>query len=224
MKILIIEDEKKLAQALKESLYNHGFIVDYITNGKDGQRRVELHSDDYDLLLLDLTLPGIDGLTILRNIRRKNITIPVLILTGEDSTEKIVNGLNSGADDYLVKPFSHKELVARINALLRRPKQSMPVELKIKDLTLNRTTQEVMRSGKKIPLTLKEFGVLEYLMRRPNQAISREDIFSNIWDFASNSFSNVVDVHIKNLRKKIDSGFEEKLLETVHGIGYQIKA
>ena len=170
-------------------------------------------------MLLDLGLPKQDGLTLLKNIREHNITIPVLILTGKDSVEQIVTGLNSGADDYMVKPFSYEELIARINALLRRPQQIIPNNLQIRGLILNRANQKVIQDGKEIPLTLKEFRLLEYLMRRPNQIISREDIFSSIWDFASDSFSNVVDAQIKNIRKKIGPN----IIETIRGTGYKLE-
>jgi len=170
-------------------------------------------------VLLDLGLPKQDGLTLLKNIREHNITIPVLILTGKDSVEQIVTGLNSGADDYMVKPFSYEELIARINALLRRPQQIIPNNLQIRGLILNRANQKVIQDGKEIPLTLKEFRLLEYLMRRPNQIISREDIFSSIWDFASDSFSNVVDAQIKNIRKKIGPN----IIETIRGTGYKLE-
>ena len=219
MKILIIEDEKSLISAIQERLMGANFGVDCLMDGESGQKRIELHSDDYDLVLLDLGLPKRDGLTLLRNIREQGIIIPVLILTGEDSAEQIVEGLNSGADDYMIKPFSYEELIARINALLRRPQQIIPNNLQIRRLILDRANQKVIQDGKEILLTLKEFRLLEYLMRRPDQIISREDIFSNIWDFASESFSNVVDAQIKNIRKKIGSD----IIETMRGVGYRIK-
>jgi len=223
MKILIVEDEEKLAKGLKEGLEKEGFATDFVLNGEAGQLRIEAYHKDYDLVVLDLMLPRKDGLTVLKNIRKQNITIPILVLTAKDTTDDIVTGLERGADDYLVKPFSRKEFFARIKALLRRPKKSLPVELKIQDLTLNTTTRKVFRNAKEIPLTLKEFSLLEYLMRHSNQAISREQILSNIWDFDFDSISNVVDVHIKNLRKKIDYGNQEKLLETIRSVGYRIK-
>ena len=223
MKILIVEDNEKLAKGLKEGLEKEGFTADFVLDGETGQRRIELYHKDCDLVILDLMLPKKDGLTILKNIRKQNINIPVLVLTAKDTTADIVFGLDGGADDYLTKPFSFTEFFARIRALLRRPKKSLPIELKVGDLTLNTATRKVFRKGKEIPLTLKEFGLLEYLMRHPNQVISREQILFNLWGFDFTSFSNVVDVHIKNLRKKIDCGHQEKLLETVRGIGYRIK-
>lgn len=222
MKILIVEDDKQLSEALKEGLEKEGFATDSVYNGGVAQRRIEFCHKDYVLVLLDLMLPQKDGLTVLKNIREKNISVPVLILTARDATNDKVYGLDIGADDYLVKPFSFKELIARIKALLRRPKQSLPPKLKVQDLTLNTATREVYRNNKKIMLTLKEFNILEYLMRSPNQVVSREDILTNLWSFDFDSFSNVVDVHIKNLRKKINDR-DHLLLETVRGVGYRIK-
>lgn len=223
MKILIIEDEEKLAKALKEGLEAEGFAADYVLDGEKGQRRIEMYHTNYDLVILDLMLPFRDGLTVLKNIRKEEITIPVLILTAKDTTDDIVAGLESGADDYLVKPFSTKEFFARVKALLRRPKQTLVSELKVGDLTLNPNTKKVFRKNKEIHLTLKEFNLLEYLMKHPNQVISREQILFNLWGFEFESFSNIVDAHIKNLRKKIDGGRKEKILETVRGIGYRVK-
>ncbi len=222
MKILIIEDEEKLAKALKEGLEKEGFTADFVLNGEVGQRRIETYHNDYDLVVLDLILPRKDGLTVLKNIREQNITIPVLVLTAKDTTDDIISGLDRGADDYLVKPFSYKEFFSRIKALLRRPKRSLPGKLKVRNLILDPATRKVFRSSKEIFLTLKEFSLLEYLMRHPNQVISREQILFNLWGFDFDSFSNVVDVHIKNLRKKIDYGKQEKLLETTRGLGYKI--
>lgn len=223
MKILIIEDEEKLARALKEGLEKEGSSADFVLDGEAGQRRIELYHNDYDLVILDLMMPKKDGLSVLKSIREQNITIPVLVLTGKDTIDDKVSGLDGGADDYLVKPFSFNEFIARIKALLRRPRQSLPIELKVQDLTLNTASKKVFRSGKEIPLTLKEFNLLEYLMRHTNQAISREQILFNLWDFDFDSFSNIVDAHIKNLRKKINYPNRKEILETVRGVGYRIK-
>lgn len=183
-----------------------------------------MYHSDYDLVLLDLMLPMKDGLTVLRNIREEKITIPVLILTAKDTKDDIVLGLESGADDYLVKPFSRKELFARIKALLRRPKKSLLPEIKIHDLTLNQNTKKVFRKNKEIPLTLKEFNLLELLMKNPDKVFSREQILFNLWGFEFESFSNIVDAHIKNLRKKIEKNRNQKILETVRGIGYRLNS
>lgn len=223
MKLLIVEDEEKLAQSLKKGLEKEGYAVDYVLDGDAGQRRIELCRKDYDLIIMDLMLPKKDGFEVVKNVRAQNILNPILVLTARDTTEDKIVALDGGADDYLIKPFSFEELLARIRALLRRPEQVLPTELKIKDLTLNTSTRRVTRGNRELPLTLKEFGLLEYLMRHPNQVLSREQILDHLWDFAFDSFSNVVDVHIKNLRKKVDNGHHEKLLETIRGVGYRIK-
>ncbi len=224
MKLLIVEDEEKLAKSLKKGLEKEGYAVDYVLDGEAGQRRIELGRKDYDLIILDLMLPKRNGFEVAKNVREQNILTPILVLTARDTTEDKIVALDGGADDYLVKPFSFEELLARIRALLRRPEQLIPTEIKIKDLILNTVTRRVLRNDQEIPLTLKEFGLLEYLMRHPNQVLSREQILDHLWDFAFDSFSNVVDVHVKNLRKKVDNGHHEKLLETIRGVGYRIKA
>ncbi|KKT28626.1 MAG: Two component transcriptional regulator, winged helix family [Candidatus Yanofskybacteria bacterium GW2011_GWA1_44_21] len=223
MRILIVEDEEKLAETLKRGLEKEGYAVDYLMDGEAGQRRIETNYKDYDLIILDLMLPKRNGFEVCKNVRQADIVTPILILTARDAVEDKVYALDEGADDYLVKPFSFQELLARIRALLRRPEQVLPVELNIKDLNLNSSTRRVTRLNREIPLTLKEFGLLEYLMRHPNQVLTREQILDHLWDFAFDSFSNVVDVHIKNLRKKVDGEYNEKLLETIRGVGYRIK-
>lgn len=224
MKILIVEDNEKLASGMKRGLEQEGYAADYVLDGASGARRIEFGIHDYDLVILDIMLPGKDGISVCRDWRKANITIPVLMLTAKDSTEDKIAGLDCGADDYLIKPFSFDELTARIRALLRRPKAVVPAELKTKDVVLNTATRKVTRAGKEIPLTLKEFMILEYLMRHPNRVITRDELYDHAWDFAANAFSNTVDVHIKNLRKKIDDGRPEKLLETIRGVGYRLKA
>ncbi len=223
MRILIVEDEEKLAKSLKKGLEKEGYAVDYCLDGEAGERRIEISHKDYDAVVLDLMLPKKDGFEICRNIRRQNIVIPILVLTARDATDDKVTALDAGADDYLVKPFSLEELNARLRALLRRPEQMLPVELTIRDLVLDTATRKVYRGSQEIPLTLKEFNLLEYLMRHPDQVLTREQILDHLWDFAFDSFSNVVDVHMKNLRKKIDGDTGEKLLETIRGVGYRIK-
>ena len=224
MKILLIEDDVALCQALKAGLEKESFAVDFLNDGEAGEKRLLINHMDYDLVILDLSLPKRSGLQICQNARDQQITTPILILTGHADTEEKVRGLNAGADDYLTKPFSLAELLARIRALMRRPKEALPVELHLQDLVLNTTTRKVTRDGKEIPLTLKEFGVLEYLMRHPNQVVNRDQILDHVWDFDFNSFSNIVDVHMNNLRKKINNGRMENYLETVRGIGYRFRA
>ncbi len=224
MKILIVEDEEKLASALVRGLTAAGYSVDTIADGKKALMRISLHRTDYDLMILDLMLPTMDGLEICRSAREKGVTIPILILTARNETEKKVNLLLSGADDYLVKPFSFAELQARIQALLRRPSESLPEVLKVADIELNVVERRVTKAGKEISLTLKEFGILEYFMRHKDQVVNREDLLAHLWDFNYSSFSNVVDVHVKNLRKKLSEAGGEDVVETIRGIGYRLRA
>lgn len=221
MKILVIEDQENLAKLVKEGLEAEGFAIDCVYDGDAGQTRIEMSHDDYDLVLLDVMLPKKSGLEVCQAIRAQKISIPILMLTAKDGVDDIINGLNIGADDYIVKPFTFDVLIARIRAVLRRPKVSLPVKLEAQDLALDATSKKLFKSGKEIKLTLKEFNLLEYLMRNPNRVLNREQIISNVWDFSFDSFSNVVDVHITNIRKKIGD-HSGKIIETVHGIGYKI--
>ena len=224
MKILLVEDEQKLAEAIKRGLELGGYTVDIISDGKKALTRISLHRDDYDVVVLDLMLPSMDGHEVCKQMRAANITIPILILTARAETNTKVDLLLSGADDYLVKPFSFAELSARLQALLRRPAQSLPEKLEVGDIELNPSTRHVTRKGKQLLLTLKEFGLLEYFMRHPNQVVNREDLLTHLWDFNYVGFSNVVDVHIKNLRRKLGMEEGEGVLETVRGIGYRLRA
>ena len=223
MKILIVEDEEKLAEALSRGLEAHGYAVDTIGDGKKAQTRIVMHRDDYDLVILDLMLPSMDGLEICKSIRDENIVIPVLILTARNETENKVNLLLSGADDYMLKPFSFAELLARVKALLRRPSELIPEILEVHGIEMNVVKRRVYRDGKEIPLTLKEFGLLEYFMRHPDQVVNREDLLAHLWDFNYASFSNVVDVHIKNLRRKLGDSGAPDALETIRGVGYRLR-
>jgi len=222
MKILLIEDDAALVSALKIGLEKDGFVVDAISDGEEGKKRFEVHSDAYDLAILDLGLPNVSGDLICSHVRSKGIKTPILILTGKSKTEDKVEVLNSGADDYLTKPFSLDELKARVRALLRRPKPLLQTELVHGDIVLNPTTRKVSMGGTEIALTLKEFGMLEYMMRNPNQVVLRDDILDHVWDFNFSSLSNIVDVHINKLRKKL--GSKSNILETVRGVGYRLKA
>ncbi len=224
MKVLLVEDEEKLAQALKRGLELGGYTVDIVADGKKALTRISLHRDDYDVVILDLMLPSMDGHEICRQMRAKNITVPILVLTARAETDTKVNLLLSGADDYLVKPFSFAELSARLQALLRRPSASLPEVLHVDDIDLDLGTRRVSRGGSEVPLTLKEFALLEYFMRHPNQVVNREDLLTHLWDFNYVGFSNVVDVHIKNLRRKLDGENVDGVLETVRGIGYRLRA
>jgi DNA-binding response OmpR family regulator len=221
MKILVVEDNKKLAENLKQGLTQEGYAVDIIEDGIKAEDRISMNRDEYDLVVLDRMLPSRDGVSVCKNWRDSGIIIPVLMLTALGNTEDKILGLDAGADDYLAKPFAFKELLARIHALLRRPKQSFPDILKVRDIDINTTSRIVAYKNKTISLTLKEFMVLEYLMRNLGKVITRDDLYSHAWDFADSSFSNTVDVHIKNLRRKIhDNG---KIIQTIRGVGYKIE-
>ncbi len=221
MRILIVEDEKKLADALVTGLTKKGYAVDAIHDGMTAHKRISLNHVDYDLVILDLMLPGMDGLALTKSMRESSITTPILILTARDETNTKVDLLTAGADDYLVKPFSFDELNARIQALLRRPNESIPTVLTFHDVVLNPANHIVTKDGKQINLTLKEFMLLEYFMRHPNVVINREELLTHLWDFNYSSFSNVVDVHVKNLRKKLSITGDKNLLETIRGVGYR---
>lgn len=226
MRILIIEDEEKLAKSLTRGLAQVGYAADYLLDGESGLRRLELYHDDYDLLILDLMLPGKDGFEVCREIRSRGFMIPILVLTARDAVDDKVKALDYGSDDYLVKTFSLEELFARIRALLRRPTSAITNELVVGELVLKPAEREVYRNGQKVNLTLKEFELLQYLMRHPGKVLNREEIYVHLWDFAANSLSNTIDVHMKNLRKKLgDMGEEghEKIVETIRGVGYRLK-
>jgi two-component system OmpR family response regulator len=222
MKVLLVEDEQKLAQALARGLGLEGYTVDTVADGKKALTRISLHRTDYDVVILDLMLPSLDGYEICKQMREMNINVPILILTARNETDTKVKLLSSGADDYLVKPFSFAELTARLRALLRRPTEKLPERLAVGDIELDPSERRVTRDGKEVPLTLKEFGLLEYFMRHPNQVVNREDLLNHLWDFNYVGFSNVVDVHVKNLRRKLDEKGGRGVLQTVRGIGYRL--
>jgi len=228
MHLLIVEDEEKLAKALKKGLETRGFAVDWLPDSEKARNRILLYRNEYDLIILDLMLPGIDGATILESIRAENVTTPVIILTARNETEHKIDLLNKGADDYIIKPFSFEELIARINSVLRRPTTSQPVVLKVGPLEMDTATRVVKQNDAEVPLTLKEFALLECFMREPNKVLSREYLFDHVWDFNSLSWSNVLDVHMKNLRKKLEHGTSntgknsERFFETVRGVGYRL--
>lgn len=223
MRILIVEDQEKLAKSIQKGLEQEGYAADYVLDGETAERRIEVGHKDYDLIILDLMLPKKDGFEICRDVRAHGIMTPIIVLTARGAIDDKILALNGGADDYVIKPFLFKELLARINAILRRPENYVATELTVRDLVLNTATREVTKRGSKIPLTLKEFSVLEYLMRNKNRVVNREELVDHVWDFNYDGFSNVVDVHIKNLRNKIDNDGDEKILETVRGVGYRVK-
>jgi two-component system OmpR family response regulator len=224
MKLLVVEDEQRLADGLAEGLTRRGYAVDTLGDGEKAFTRISLHRNDYDLVILDLDLPSMSGQEVCRKMRAEDISVPILILTGQDDTEHKVELLLAGADDYLIKPFSFEELSARIQAILRRPTETVPTVITVLDIELNPSSRTATKGGEPITLTLKEFGLLEYFMRRPNQVVNREDLIAHLWDFNYDSFSNVVDVHVKNLRRKLDEPDTPSMLETVRGIGYRLRA
>lgn len=218
MRILVIEDEKKVASFIKKGLEEEHYAVDMAFDGETGLYMVE--TNDYDLVVLDLMIPKIDGMEVLRRIRTNKNNVPILVLTAKDSTEDIVRGLDAGCDDYLTKPFEFKIFLARVRALLRREKMDKEPILRVADLTLHPVTHKVMRGGKEIELTSKEYALLDYFMRNPNRVLTRTMISEHVWDYHFDSMTNVIDVYVNYLRKKIDKGFEKKLIHTIRGVGY----
>jgi len=219
MRILVVEDEVKLANVIKKGLEQESFAVDVVYDGDDGLAYAT--TEDYDLIVLDRMLPGdVDGMGILEEMRRQSIQTPVIFLTAKDKTTDKIYGLNIGADDYLVKPFAFDELVARIKALLRRPKSNLPTILEYKDLNLNLINYEVSRGGKNINLSRKEFALLEYFMRNIGRPLSKDAIIEHVWDFDADILPNTVEVYVGYLRNKIDKPFEEDYINTKRGFGY----
>jgi heavy metal response regulator len=220
MRILLIEDEKKVARFIKKGLEEEHYAVDAAYDGETGLYMTEIN--EYDLVVLDLMIPKIDGLEVLKRIRGNKNNVPILVLTAKDTVEDIVKGLDSGCDDYLTKPFEFKEFLARIRALLRREKAEKEPALKIADLTLSLVTHKVTRGEKEVELTSKEYALLEYFMRNPDKVLTRTLISEHVWDYHFDSMTNVIDVYVNYLRKKIDKGFEPKLIHTIRGVGYTL--
>jgi heavy metal response regulator len=221
MKILVVEDEKKVSSFIKRGLEEEKYEVDIANDGEDGLRMAL--DKAYDLIVLDWMLPKRDGLSVVRELRGKNTMTPVLMLTAKDSVEDIVAGLDSGSDDYLTKPFAFAELLARVRALLRRSEMDRGAELRFGDLRIDPVTHKVWRSEKEIDLTAKEYALLEYFMRNPNQVLTRTMIADHVWDYTFDSFTNIIDVYVNYLRKKIDRDADKKLIHTVRGVGYILK-
>lgn len=219
MKLLVVEDEPKLNKALVQGLQQRGFAVDFALDGEEGERLARLNG--YDAILLDIMLPKKDGLTVCKNLRDLRIATPIIFLTAKDQITEKVEGLDVGADDYLVKPFSFDELHARIRSILRRPALTQTDILEFEALRLDTRAQKVQVNQIDIELTLREYGLLEYFLRNVGKVISRQDILDHVWDQFFDSFSNVVDVHIKNLRKKLPSTYAKRL-KTIWGKGYRL--
>ncbi len=222
MRILVVEDEHRIANTIKKGLEQERYAVDVAYIGTDGYDLAL--TEDYDLMILDLMLPEMDGLTICKKLREEQIHTPILILTAKGQLHDKVTGLDSGADDYLTKPFSFEELLARIRALTRRPKAVMETVLNIGDLKLDPQQYIAERSGQSIQLSSKEFSLLEYLMRHPKKILTKKQIISHVWDYEADVLPNTVEVYIRNLRNKIDQPFKDKkaLIQTVRGFGYKI--
>jgi len=221
MRILVVEDEHKIARALKEGLEQESYAVDVVYDGEEGFNYAT--SEEYDLIILDVMLPSMDGFEICRKIREQALHMPILILTAKDQNRDIVQGLNTGADDYLAKPFSFEVLLARVKALLRRPHDKLGEVLSVEDLALDTVKHEVKRAGKVIALSAKEYALLEYLLRNNNKTLSKNNIISHVWDFDADILPNTVEVFVAYLRAKIDKPFNGvRLIQTVRGFGYKI--
>jgi len=222
-RILVVEDESKVARALREGLERQGYEVVVAPNGEEGFFLV--NAEQFDLVVLDLMLPGRDGLQILSTLRKRGLETPVLILTARDAVEDRVQGLDKGADDYLVKPFAFPELLARVRASLRRGRMEQASQLRLADLEMNVVTRNAKRRGQYLELTAREFELLEYLLRHKEQVVSREMLARNVWKEPARAtpLDNVMDVHIKRLRRKVDEPFDIKLIHTVRGVGFVLR-
>ena len=221
MRILLVEDEIKMASFIERGLKEEDYVVDVANDGEKALFQAEINP--YDLIILDVILPVKDGITVCRELRSKKINVPVLMLTSKDRVRDKVLGLNSGADDYLAKPFAFEELLARISALLRRNKQDKTGILKVADLEIDQLRHKITRAGKEIQLTSKEFALLEYLMLNATHVVTRTMISEHVWHEDFDSFTNVIDVYMNFLRNKVDKGHKKQLIHTIHGKGYVLK-
>jgi DNA-binding response OmpR family regulator len=223
MKILIIESDSYLLSNLKKNLEQENYAVDVVSKGRVAERLIYSFRDDYDLIILDLSLEDVSGIEICQTIRNRGMKVPILVLSPENRIEERIKALDYGADDYVIKPFSLGEIGARIRAILRRPNGALALVTKIGNVEFHFNSKRVYRNGEELALTPKEFAIFEYLVCHPNQIMSRDQIFDHVWTFNENSYSNVVDVHMKNLRKKISTGKEDNAIETIWGFGYRLK-
>ena len=221
MKILVVEDTANIAKYVKQTLEEESYAVDVVGDGETGERRIL--SDSYDAVILDIMLPEQDGITTCKNVRAAGNTTPILMLTARGEVAEKIEGLDSGADDYLIKPFAMEELLARLRALLRRPTATIAEELHAQDVVLNCNTRAVTVAEKPLNLTLKEYAVLEYLMRNADIVVTREQLIDHCWDFAYSAFSNITDVYVKQLRQKL-GGNHEQYIKTIRGVGYRFEA
>jgi two-component system copper resistance phosphate regulon response regulator CusR len=222
MRLLVVEDEKKVARFVQKGLEEEGYAVDVAHDGEEG---LEMALDQvHDLIILDISLPKMDGIRMLKKLREENVKTAVLLLTVRAALEDKVLGLDSGADDYLTKPFAFQELVARVRALLRRRADAEPALLQVADLTLDPARHMVIRGGQKIDLTSKEYALLHYFMQNPGRVLTRSMITDHVWNYDFDTGTNVIDVYVNYLRKKVDSGRRSRLIHTVRGTGYVLKA
>jgi DNA-binding response OmpR family regulator len=221
MRVLVVEDERRLASIIKRGLIEEGYAVDAVYDGEEAQYMAE--TTTYDIIVLDIMLPKKDGIAVCKDLRARKINTPILMLTARDSVEDRVKGLDSGADDYVIKPFAFSELLARIRALLRRESLSKTPKIQVGELLLDTLTREAWRGERKIDLTTKEYSILEYFMSHPNIVITRTMLEENAWDYEYDSMSNIIDVYIRRLRRKIDGEAEDSLIQTVRGAGYRLK-
>ena len=222
MRLIIVEDEKVFAQNLKKLLEIKGFAVDWLESADKAYNRILLYQNDYDLIILDLNMVGMNGMELTQKLRAEGVKVPIVILTGDGDTKTKVALLNSGADDYIVKPFSSDELIARINSVMRRPITTQPVTFSAGNLTVDTANHRITVNEQEIPLTLKEYALLECFIRHPGDVMSREELSNKVWDFAALTLSNVLDVHMRNLRKKLERADGSAHFETVRGIGYRL--
>ncbi|MGA8263258.1 MAG: response regulator transcription factor [Ignavibacteriaceae bacterium] len=221
MRILIVEDEKKVSSFIKKGLEEEYYAADIAGDGKQGLKLAE--NEEYDLIIMDIMLPFIDGITLTKELRKRKISTPILMLTVKDSTEAKVEGLDAGADDYLTKPFAFEELIARIHALLRRNEKIKATTLEVKGITLDLISHRVIKNGTEIILTPKEFAILEYMLRNKNKVVSRTKLVEHVYDYHFDTETNVIDVFINKLRAKIENGTDPPIIHTVRGVGYIIK-
>jgi len=221
MHILVVEDEQKVASFIQRGLEGEGFTIDLAEDGEEGVALGKAHK--YDLILMDVMLPKLDGLSAIKVLRENGVAAPVLCLTAKDTVEDIVAGLDSGSDDYLTKPFAFAELLARVRALLRRGTQERGAEIVYADLRLDPVAHKVWRGDNDIDLTAKEYSLLEFFMRNPETTLTRTMIAEHVWDYTFDSFTNIIDVYVNYLRKKVDRDYSKKLIHTVRGIGYVLK-
>ncbi|HWC57549.1 MAG TPA: response regulator transcription factor [Candidatus Paceibacterota bacterium] len=219
MRVLLVEDNERLALSTKKGLEQEGYAVDVMHDGLQAEKRLSISSKEYDICILDVMLPGKDGISVCKALRAKSISLPIIMVTAKDTKKDTIAGLDAGADDYLLKPFSFEEMLARLRALLRRQPAMIPATFTVGALVVDTNQKIATINGSELPLTVREFGVLDYLLRNSNQVVSREQLLEHLWDYSFEGFSNVVDAHIKNLRKKL--GRYENNIQTIRGVGYR---